>query len=179
MNLHEIFMQFIPALSVIFEMGYIPSPSEFYELTDEQYNAYQRQSGDKNKPLYTIIPQNYKYLEPSNEISIVTKEEMSRIGKAAIFLYLYAEEGGCDSQKSEDVLRFVAERIPRCIADGTKFQRSSFKALKPGEVSLSDKGEWSDFLASLMGEGMALNVKVTYRDTGKTEEISMPIKKLR
>jgi hypothetical protein len=162
-------------------MGFIPSPDEFYELTKEQYSAYKKQGGDVSKHLYTIIPKNYKYLEktPPNELSLVTKEEMLSIGKAAIFLFMYAEENGCKSQKGEDVLRFSAQRLPSSLTKGTNFERPPFKVINSTDKYLTDQEEWIDFLVSLMGNGTTLKIKATYSDTNETKEISIPIKKIR
>ena len=179
MDLQEMFSNFIPAITTIFQMGYIPSPSEFYELTEEQYKAYQRQSGDMSKPVYAVIPRNYKYLNHSNTIDTATKEEMFKIGEAAVFLHLYVKEGGCESEDSEDVLRFAAGRFPRSITAGTKFERPILKGLKPGETHLSELEEWIDFLASLTGGGTTLEFKIANKDTGKIEEFSFPVEKLR
>ena len=179
MDLREMLMEFIPDITNIFKIGFIPSPSDLYELTAEQYEAYQKQSGDMSKPVYAVIPSNYKHLDNSNVINIVRKEEMDRIAKVAIFLFLYAEEGGCKSRESEDVLRFAAERLPRALSDGTKFERPALKVLRSGEKHLSEREEWVDLLASIMGEGTNLKMKITYQDTGKTEEISLPIEKQR
>jgi len=179
MNLNDIFMKLIPAITSIFKLGYIPSPLDFHELTEEQYKVYQKQSGDKSKPVYAVIPKDYKYLEQSNVINIAKKDDMVRAGMAAVFLLLYAKERGCESEESEDVLRFAAARFPRSITAGTKYERPALKILKHGEPHLSEKDEWIDFLASLMGDGATLDFKVTYEKTGKIENISWPIKKKR
>ena len=153
MNLHEIFFEFIPDISYIFRLGYIPSQSDFHELTEEQYEVYQKQSGDMSKPVYSIVPSDDKSLEQSGNISIVKEEEMFRAGMAVMFLSLYAQESGCESEESEDILRFAAERLPRSITAGTKYERQTPKDLAPGESHLSEKEEWVEFLASIMGLG--------------------------
>ena len=53
------------------------------------------------------------------------------------------------------------------------------KVLEPGEVPLTNKEEFADLLAHIMGEGTALNMKYTRQDTGETEEIFIPIEKKR
>jgi len=179
MDLYKALLEFVPAITAIFRLGFIPSPFDFYELTEEQYEAYQKQSGDMSKPIYTIIPKNYKYLDTSNKINIVKMEELNRLGEAALFLHIYAMEGGCESQNSDDVLRFAADRLPRVVSDGTKLERPTLKLLKPGEKHLTEKEEWVDFLASVIGEGQVLNIRVTKKDKGEISEISIPIEKQR
>jgi hypothetical protein len=179
MNMNEIFTELFPTISDIFKLGFIPSPDELYELTQEQYFAYQRKGGDISEPLYTIIPKNYKYLGPSNEVNLLTKKDTIRLGKAAMFLYLYAKENGCTSQKNDDILKFTAERLPIYFTKDTKFERQPMKILEPGEAPLTEREELSDLLASIMGEGITLNMKVTYQDTNETENISFPIEKKR
>jgi hypothetical protein len=177
MNMNEVLTELFPTISDIFKLGFIPSPDELYELTQEQYSAYQRKGGDISKTLYTIIPKNYKYLGPSNEVSLLTREDTVKLGKAAMFLHLYAKENGCASQKSEDILKFAAERLPVYFTKDSKYERLPIKALEPGEVPLTAQEEFSDLLAHIMGEGTALNMTVTYQDTGETEDISIPIEK--
>ena len=181
MDLQEMFMEFFPAITIIFKMGFIPTPEEIYEITKEQYAAYKKQGGDISEQLYTIIPKNYKYLAsaPTNEVSLLTKDDVHKLGKAAVYLYLYAEKGGCKSEKSDDVLAFAAERLPSSFTKGTKFERPLLKELKPDETPLTEKEEWVDFLASVMGEGATLNIKVTNQDTKETENITLPIEKQR
>ena len=177
MGLQEILMELFPTISIIFELGFIPSPDELHEITQDEYAAYQRQGGDISKKLYTLIPKNYKYLGYSNEVSLLTQEDTFKLGKAAIFLHIYAKENGCSSQSSDDILNFAAKRLPAYFAKDTKFERLPMKVLKSGEVPLSEKEELADLLAHIMGEGTALNIKVTYQDTNETEEISIPIEK--
>jgi hypothetical protein len=183
MDLNEVFMELFPAISAIFKFGFIPSPDEICELTEEQYAAYRRQGGDLPAPLYTVVPKNYKYLEPSNEISLLAKEDTLKLGKAAIFIYKYAAENGCGSHKMDDVLKFVAGRLPAYFSTETKFEHPRMRALEPGEVPLTEREELGDLLAHVLGEGQELNMKVTFKDANdnieKTENISIPIEKKR
>jgi hypothetical protein len=183
MSLNEIIMELFPAISAIFKLGYIPLPDEFYELTQEQYAAYRRQGGDLPEPLYTVVPKNYKYLGPSNEISILSNEEIFKLGKGAVFLHLYATKNGCDSRQSEDVLKFAAERLPSFFTNETKFKRPPMKALEPDEVPLTEREEIIDLLAHVMGEGKKLDIKMTFKDANenieKVETLSLPIEKQR
>jgi hypothetical protein len=183
MDLQDMLRELFPTIFAIFKLGFIPAPDEICELTQEQYAAYRRQGGDMPEPLYTVIPKNYKYLGPSNALSLLEKEDTVKLGKAAIFLYQYAAESGCDSQESEDVLKFVAGRLPDYFSKGTKFERPRMKALEPGEVPLTAREEWVDLLAHVLGEGQKLSLKLTVKDAGnnikKTESISIPIEKKR
>ena len=183
MNLHEIFMELFPAMTTIFKLGFIPLPNEIYEFTKEQYAAYQKQGGDISKPLYTIVPDNYKYLGPPNEISLLTNEDTFKLGKAAVFLHMYAHENGCESTNSEDVLKYVAERIPAYFTKDTKFARPLMKVLEPGEVPLTENEEIVDLLAHVLGEGTKIDIKITHKDANqnveKVENITLPIEKKR
>jgi hypothetical protein len=183
MDLNDMLRELFPTISAIFKLGFIPSPDEICEFTQEQYAAYRRQGGDLSEPLYTVIPKNYKYLGPSNVLSLLEKEDMVKLGKASVFLRQYAAESGCGSQKSEDILKFAAGRLPDYFSKGTKFKRPRMKALESGEVPLTEREEWVDLLAHLMGEGKKLNLKMTVKDvnnnTEKTESISIPIEKKR
>jgi len=183
MGLREIFLELFPTITTIFQLGFIPSPDEIYELTQEQYASYQRQGGDISKPLYSLIPKNYKYLGPTNEISLMTKEDTFKLGKAAIFLYIYAEENGCESKKSEDILKFVAKKLPSAFTKDTPFESPPLRVLDTGETPLTDREEFVDLLAHVMGEGMKVDLKVTYKDADdnveKIENISIPLEKQR
>jgi hypothetical protein len=179
MTLQEILLELFPAVSEIFKLGFIPSPLEIHEITQEEYAAYQSKGGDISKPLYTIIPKNYKYLDTSNEIILLTIEDTVKLGKAVVFLHLYAKESGCESQKSDDILNFAAKRFPAYFSKDTKFERPPMKILEPGELPLSERDEIVDLLAHVVGEGITLNMKVTYQDTNETKEITLPIEKKR
>ena len=179
MDMNEILTDLFPAIAVIFMIGFLPSPDELYELTQEQYAAYQRKGGDISEPLYTVIPKNYKYLGPANEVNLLTKKDTVRLAKAVMFFHLYAKENGCTSQKRDDILKFAAERLPDYFTKDTKFERPPMKVLELGEMPLTNTEEFADLLAHIMGEGTALNMKYTRQDTGETEEISIPIEKKR
>jgi hypothetical protein len=181
MTLHEIFTELFPSLSSIFSIGYIPYPNELHELIEDEYASYKRQGGDISKRLYSIIPKDYKHLGPPNEIGILTQEDISKMARATLFLQLYAVENGCISEEREDILKFAAERFPAHMTKGTKFERPSVKALKPGEIPLTEKEEVFDLLAHVMGKGAVIKAKVTYKDADgnveKVENVSLPIKK--
>ena len=177
MDLHEVLTELIPTVSKIFELGFIPSPEEIYEFTEDQYAAYRRQGGDITEKLYTLIPKNYKYLGPPNEINMLSQEDTFKLGKAAVFLYIYARENGCTSESSDDVLSFTAKRLPAFITANSKYKRPPVKLLNPGEIPLTAREEVIDLLAHVMGEGATLNIKITDEATNKTEEISIPIEK--
>ena len=111
---------------------------------------------------------------------MLTEDEMAKVGKAALFLHLYANEKGCKSTESEETLKYVAELLPDYFTKDTKFERKPLKLVKPGEIPLSRREEAIDLLAYLMGEGTKLDLTVTYKDDEnieKTENISVPIKK--
>jgi hypothetical protein len=181
MGLHEIFMELFPAFTTIFSLGYIPSPDELHELTEDEYASYQRQGGDISKKLYTIIPKNYKYLGLPNEIGVLTQGDINKLAKAIMFMQLYAVENGCESEEYEDIIKFAAERFPAHMMKGTKFERPPMKVLKPGEIPLTEQEEVFDLLAHVMGDGAVIKAKVTYKDADgnieKVENVSLPIEK--
>ena len=181
MNMNDLFLKFFPAITAMLQMGFIPTPENIHELTPEQYAAYQIQGGDVSKRLYTIRPKGNASLSsvPANEVSIMTEDDIPKLGEAVFFIYQYAKNEGCTSQKSEQVLKFVAERLPASFTKGTKFERPNLKVLEAGEIPLSEKEEWVDLLASVLGEGTTLKMKVTHKDTNKTENITIPLIKQR
>jgi hypothetical protein len=179
MSFNEVIMELFPGISKIFELGFIPSLDEIHEITREEYDAYQRQGGDISQELYTIIPKNYKYLPPSNEVYLLTHADKIKLGKAALFLYIYARDEGCKSQKSDDVLKFAAKRLPYYLTKGTRFERPRLHVLEPGEVSLTEREEVADLLAHVMGEGTQINITVTDRETNEVKKSTLPIKKHR
>ena len=139
MSLQEVFTELFPTITNIFELGFIPTPDEIYEFTQEQYAAYQRQGGDISKPLYTLIPNNYKSLGLPKEVGFMTKEDTLRLGKAALFLHLYAAKNGFVSQNRDDIIKFAAKRLPAYFSKDTKFERPPLKALEPGEIPLIER----------------------------------------
>ena len=121
MNLREILLELAPDMMAIFELGFIPEEDEIHELSPELYAAYESKGGDISKRLYTIIPKDETNRPPVNEIRLLTEEEIPRLWKAAKSLRASAENAGCTSEKSDDILAAAASSLPHVFSENSRF----------------------------------------------------------
>lgn len=168
LNSNEQLLGLMSAISVIFNMGFIPSKDEVYELSDALYVAYGRQGGDMSKRMYTVLPKNNGFPASPNEISLMSETDVPKLMKAAEFLREYAKRGGCVSDKSEDILAFAAGRFPAHFSDGTKYAQVHTWALamapKFGDKPATPQTEWLSLISSVLSTDESFNVKLTVRE---------------
>ena len=121
MNLHEILFELAPDMMAIFELGFIPEEDEIHELSLELYAAYERKGGDISNRLYTIIPKDETNRSSANEFKLLTEEEIPRLWKAVSSIRRSAENAGCNSEKSDEILAAAASNLPDVFSKNSKF----------------------------------------------------------
>jgi len=124
MNLHELFFELYPSISVIYEIGFIPKDNEYQEIPPEFYASCEEQGLDTSEKLYHIVPL-YDNYEPSNGVvGLLTENEVSKLKKAADFLIKYAQKADCYSENSDEILAAAAKILPPVFTEKSKFARS-------------------------------------------------------
>jgi hypothetical protein len=179
MELSEMLMDFFPAIESVFRLGFIPERDEIHEFSNEQYDSYHRQGGLALKPLYTVIPKNYKYLTQSDEVDMLTEADVEKLMRVTEFLREYTKNNGCKSDESDEILKCAAKLLPKFFTDGTKFERPAVRVLKEGDNPLTTEEEWSDLIAHALGKDMVLKIELNNQIDNTSETKILSIKKHR
>jgi len=115
----------------IFELGFIPHKSEFFAFTEREYECYEKQIGPVNeKKLFQIIPKNYKYLLPNNEVNTVSEAEVEKIIMAGNVLKRYGDDSGYRFENDEELLYYCASVMPSIFSENTKFDPKKLRLIK-------------------------------------------------
>jgi hypothetical protein len=129
-DFRETILQILNAATTIFEMGYIPSDDEFYELTPEQYEKFEEQA-QHNKDLaeaegniYMILPKDPRYQSASREVEVVTEDQMKWFGKAEKVFDQYCIDYGKTFTTIEQKLTWLTTVLPPAMSAGSKYRRN-------------------------------------------------------
>jgi len=120
-NLHEMFFETLPAIKIIFELGFIPEEDEIQELSQELYVLYESKGGDISKRLYTIVPKGKNIQTPKNEIGLLTEDDLPKIRKGIAAIRTHAKRAGCVSENSDEILAAAASVIPAVFSENSRF----------------------------------------------------------
>jgi hypothetical protein len=91
-DFREAFSEVDAAVTMIFQLGYIPSDDEFYELTPEQYEKYQSDMEQTDKRIFMLLPKNPIYQTSSREVGVLTEEQISWFDKAQKVMKQYCRD---------------------------------------------------------------------------------------
>jgi hypothetical protein len=124
----DIFQQAM-ALHGVFQLGYIPSREEFYELTPEQYKRYYETEGKgtekDGEKVFMLLPSDIKkYNElASGDVFVCTEEDLSKFASIEKLIDKYCESSEETLETFEEKLSYVAKIVPDYCTKGTKFER--------------------------------------------------------
>ncbi len=119
----------LPAITVIFELGYEPKEEYFYELTAEQYEHLSHdESFDVSSKLYLILPDDNKYL--TDEGLVVSEQEKYALLEANKIIDKYCQDSEQSFKTYEDKLKHIAKFLPAVFLKGTKYESRPIKVLK-------------------------------------------------
>ena len=121
MNLHELFFEIAPAMSVIFELGFIPTEDDIVELSPELLALYENKGGNVSGKLYTIKSRDTKITPPLNEVNLLTESDVQKLWKGVRSIKLHAKRGGCTSENDEDILLSAASVLPPVFSEKSRF----------------------------------------------------------
>jgi hypothetical protein len=122
MNLQELFFEIAPAMKAVLDLGFIPRESDIYELTPEQYTAYESKGGDISQKLFTVFSKIDKNNIPENEIWLLSEDDISKLWKGVKSIYKHAKRAGCASENDEDILAAAASVLPSEFSEDSRFK---------------------------------------------------------
>jgi hypothetical protein len=171
MDIQELLLKIYPAIMDFFRIGFIPKEEDCHELTNAQYAAYSKQGGDISKPVYAVLPKDYRFLPTGKEMNIVTEDELATIRKAKASLQRLAERHGEKFDDDRELLVFAAKHLPSAFTEGTSYVQPKLKLIKPGEdapVKQDNRELWCDTVGGDIG--MNATLSVTLVEDGKTTQ---------
>lgn len=149
----ELFMEILPAITAIFDLGFIPMPEEIKEFDEETYALYEMKTGSAQRPLYTVTPSDDVLATddvPVNDDAspkyhikgVLLPENLAPLYKGIEFFEKYAASNNFPLHKRKQIFEHALEKAPDILKKGTKYE--SPQSVEPsGDVF----GELMDFLA--------------------------------
>ena len=122
--LHTLF-NIMPAVRVIFKLGFEPKEEYFYELTCEQYEQLENEGHDISDTWYLILPAEYKH--QTHEALIVTEEERHSLIEAAKIVESYCDKSEKTFKTYEEKLSHVAALLPPVFTKDTGYEGKYLK----------------------------------------------------
>ena len=116
----ELFMQILPSIKAIFDIGFIPLPEEIQEFDEEVYALYELKTGNTERPLYTIVPSDDE-MEQDNVTGVMLPEDLPKIYKGIDFFTKYASTHNIPLSDRQRVFNHAVERAPSMLREHTKF----------------------------------------------------------
>jgi hypothetical protein len=181
MDLHEVLFELAHAIKVIFRLGYLPDNSDIVELSAAEYDAFRIQGGEVSQRVYWLPAKDGVEMTPDGrpQMSVLVESEIAKLRKGVSFLTGMAEKDGKHFSQDKELLEYAASCLPNIFSEGTPYARSRLQLVEhAGEAPLDAREEWLSFLAEALGEG-TIQFKVTHGDSGKTENIVLPMVKRR
>lgn len=123
------FVTNLSAMSVIFELGFEPKESFFYELTAEQYDQAWQQGFGKDEVLYMLLSPQLQ--NKFGEVGVVTEEEKLGLLSAVKVIENYCSNSSQSFNNDyKSKLRFVANLLPPVFTDNTSFKQRHLKLVE-------------------------------------------------
>jgi len=119
-NSFELFMQTIPAITAIFDLGFIPREEEVREFTEELYALHLSKTGVTQRPLYTVITED-SYLGNEKVIETMLPQDLPKIFKGIYFFKRYAKTHKIPESDRRRVFDHALKNAPNLLKEGTQF----------------------------------------------------------
>ncbi len=123
----ETFLNILPAVQVIFKLGYEPQPHHFREATDEQYKQLHASGFDTSSKLYIIEPDDDKYL--TEETLVVSEEEKHGLLEAKKVIENYCDKSEKSFASYDEKLRHVTKLLPSVFTENTPYKASHLRVI--------------------------------------------------
>lgn len=131
-DLFFMFLEFGPAIKLIFEISYIPNREDFKELTPDQYKAVYAKmpeeelktlEGQKVLAFLPDDPQVYSrlYNKHGDNLMVVGSEEVSTFERVAEVIERYCENSKREFKSLTEKLVYMAEVLPDVFSKDTPY----------------------------------------------------------
>jgi hypothetical protein len=124
-GIEEAFGEIASAIMTIFEIGYIPSKDEFYELTPKQYKKYYANAEleKTDERIYMLWPKDPEHQESEDVASVLSEEQIAWFDKAKKVIKQYRRDYNKKFTTIEDELAWLVTVMPNEFSAGTKARR--------------------------------------------------------
>ena len=169
----KVLTELMPSIKAIFELGFIPSEDEIVEFHEALYASYHRQTGSKERPMYTISPKDPKHQDLLKDVPVpvLTAQHIGPMKQGIAFFKKYAEENNLPINDSEAILSLGAKNFPPDFTQGTKYEQPASGA--NNESATTPKDQWMDIL-SKMGSDSIVTVKYKDEQNIEREQVIAP-----
>jgi len=171
-NIHQVTTELIPAIKVIFELGFIPKEEEIVEFDEATYRLAQSHGEEFERPLYQILSRELHDSQiPKN---VLQADEVGKLKQGIHFFADYAQEHHLLDEDDETILKHAAQNLPRMLAMGTEFERPLLKIAERYEKIQTPQEEMINFLEKAAGENEIIQFNLEDEQGVKREEIIAP-----
>ena len=109
-----LFMETLPAISAVFRLGFIPYREEIQEFTEEYYAAHASKTGDPQRPLYTIVPEE-EGLGDDSTVQVMLPSHLPAIYKGIEFFKQYAQSHKLPANDRQQIFNHAVEHAPNAL----------------------------------------------------------------
>jgi hypothetical protein len=114
------------ALMFIFKLNHVPTESEYYELTHEQYQRYFEQCGYTSERVFMLIPDNQQDFRElgTDDVYCLTESEKHEFKNAVrVIDHFCAIATDTEFHTFEDKLRYMARILPSVFSKGSRYEK--------------------------------------------------------
>ena len=152
---HELFMEVIPAIQAILEMGVIPLREEIRELDEAAYEAIRAATGSVLRPLYVVAAEDEAIYEPGRTMNVMLPQDLPKIFKGIDFFERYAKTHKIPIRDRQRVFDHAKKRVPRLIIG-----QAGRESIASGESPEKIRDELMDFLAAGMDKSDVISMDI-------------------
>jgi hypothetical protein len=118
-------LEVVPAITEIFNLGFLPSEDDFYGLTPEQSEGLCTQVRQADERVFILLPKNPAFKFSLRNILVVTEYQISWFKKAGKLIEEYCRKSGQTFNTFEEKLAYCATVMPSELSAESKFRRES------------------------------------------------------
>jgi hypothetical protein len=93
-------------------------------------------------------------------MGVVMEADLERLRKSEECIRTIAAHADKEFGNDEDMLSFVADRLPDIFTKGSRFERPKLRALAAGEKPKRNAERWLDLIADVASETTVITVSV-------------------
>lgn len=120
---YDLFLKTGPGIQAVYRMGFLPSESDFREMTEDEYAVYLQDFPNENEKLYVLWAEDKIKLAGGKVC--VNGFELDCLMRGVTAINNLVEGKGCVSD--EEKLYRVAQSLPDVFTRGTRFEKKEDK----------------------------------------------------